>query len=184
MMKSVKKEDYILEMKEHFGSDERRINHALKVLAVAEMIMNGEQVKEITRDVVTVTALLHDVGIKAAEQKYNSSAGPYQEIEGPPIVRDIMERLGSPSEIIDRVVYIVGGHHTASKNDGLDFQIIWEADLMVNIEEDGLNERPEKLPAIISKNFETSTGRQLAMERYCEEASADVAISTCCRPAT
>lgn len=165
-MKVIKKEDYTRELKEHFGSDERRINHALKVLAAAEIIMSGEQVYGITHDVVTVTALLHDVGIKVAELKYNSSAGPYQELEGPPVVREIMERLGAPQEIIERVVYIVGGHHTASKNDGLDFQIIWEADLMVNIEEDGLNKHPEKLPAIINKNFRTLTGRQLAMERF------------------
>ena len=169
MMKLVKKEDYVQALKEHFGSDERRINHALKVLDVAEMIMNGEQVENKIRDVVTVTALLHDIGIKVAEQKYNSSAGPYQELEGPPIVRVIMKHLGAEEEIIDRAAYIVGGHHTASKNDGLDFQIIWEADLMVNIEEDGLYKRPEKLPNIISKNFKTNTGRQLAIERYYEK---------------
>jgi len=165
-MRRINKEDYILELKEHFGSDERRIHHALKVLAVSEIIMNGEQVDDAICDVVTVAALLHDVGIKVAEEKYNSSAGYYQELEGPPIVREIMFRRGEPQEIIDRVAYIVGGHHTVSKNDGLDFQIIWEADLMVNIEEDGLDRFPEKLPAIISKNFYTPTGRQLAARRY------------------
>ncbi|MBP2655078.1 MAG: hypothetical protein H6Q73_2647 [Firmicutes bacterium] len=168
MMTTVKKDDYVFALKEHFGSDERRINHALKVLEAAEIIMRGEQVDGTTCDVVMITALLHDVGIKVAEQKYNSSAGPYQEIEGPPLVREIMARIGAPQEIIERVAYIVGGHHTASKNDGLDFQIIWEADLMVNIEEDGLDKQPEKLPAIISKNFQTITGRQLATARYLE----------------
>jgi HD superfamily phosphodiesterase len=165
-MKRINKEDYILELKDHFGPDERRIHHALKVLAVAEMIMSGEQVDDWSCDVVTVTALLHDVGIKVAEQKYNSAAGYYQELEGPPIVRAVMLRRGEPQEIIDRVAYIVGGHHTVSKNDGLDFQIIWEADLLVNIEEDGLAMFPEKLPAIIRKNFYTNTGRQLAAQRY------------------
>lgn len=165
-MKKINREDYIMELKEHFGTDERRIQHALKVLAVAETIMAGEQVDDAICDVVTVTALLHDVGIKVAEQKYKSSAGPYQELEGPPIVRSIMFRRGEPQAIIDRVAYIVGGHHTASKNNGLDFQIIWEADLIVNIEEDGLAMFPEKLPAIISKNFYTPTGRKLALERY------------------
>jgi CRISPR/Cas system-associated endonuclease Cas3-HD len=153
-------------LKTHFGSDERRIDHALKVLEAAEIIMNGEKVDAKVREVVTITALLHDVGIKAAEQKYNSSAGPYQEIEGPPVARKIMAQRGAPQEIMERVAYIVGSHHTASKNDGLDFQIIWEADLMVNIEEDGLYKSPEKLPAIISKNFKTLTGQRLAEERY------------------
>jgi hypothetical protein len=165
-VKAIKKEEYILELKKHFGSDERRINHALKVLAAAEIIMNGEQVYGITHDVVTVTALLHDVGIKAAELKYNSSAGPYQELEGPPVVREIMERLSAPQEIIERVTYIVGGHHTARKNDGLDFQIIWEADLLVNIEEERLDRNTEQLRNIIKKNFQTPTGLRLARSRY------------------
>ncbi len=67
-MNTIKKEDYVLELKRHFGSDERRINHALKVLAVAEIIMNGGQVEDTIREVVTVTALLHDVGIKVANK--------------------------------------------------------------------------------------------------------------------
>ncbi len=81
-------------------------------------------------------------------------------------MRDIMERRGAPQDLIERVAYIVGGHHTASKNDGLDFQIIWEADLMVNIEEDGLDKQSKKLPAIITKNFRTLSGYRLARERY------------------
>lgn len=63
------------------------------------------------------------MGIKIAEQKYNSAAGTYQEIEGPPVVREIMTRLKENSDIIERVAYIVGGHHTPSKNDGVDFHL-------------------------------------------------------------
>ncbi|HWR44135.1 HD domain-containing protein [Sporomusa sp.] len=165
-MTKVKKEEYIKELKEHFGSDQRRINHALKVLAYAESIMDGEGADEKTRKIVIITALLHDVGIKIAEQKYNSSAGTYQEIEGPPIVTEIMARHSEPEDIIQRVAYIVGGHHTSAKNNGLDFQIIWEADLLVNIEEEGLDTHTEKLPYIIAKNFRTSTGTLIARGRY------------------
>ena len=79
--------DYIDGLKNHFGSDQRRINHALKVLSRAEMIMDGEGISGQLRKLITITAILHDVGIKAAEQKYNSSAAKYQEQEGPPFVR-------------------------------------------------------------------------------------------------
>lgn len=157
---------YIEELKNHFGPDQRRVNHALKVLSYAEKIMEGEGVDEAMRNVVTITALLHDVGIKAAEQKYNSSAGVYQEIEGPPIVTEIMARHNEPEEIIRRVAYIVGGHHTSAKNNGLDFQIIWEADLIVNIGEEGLADNTERVTSIIAKNFRTSTGIRVARELY------------------
>ncbi len=153
-------------LKEYFAADSRRINHALKVLGAAEAIMAGEQVSEQILQTVIPTAVFHDVGIKLAEQKYHSAAGPYQELEGPPVVRQLMEQLGKPKELIERVAYIVGHHHTADKNDGLDFQIIWEADLIVNIEEEEIYRHSEKMPGIIEKNFRTATGIRLAEDRY------------------
>jgi hypothetical protein len=157
---------YADELRAHFVKDTKRIDHAFKVLHYAELIMDGERVQEEMRKVITITAILHDVGIKAAEQKYNSVAGHYQEIEGPPIARAIMLRHGEPPEVMDRVAYIIGGHHTAAKNDGLDFQIIWEADLLVNIEEDGLAKGADKLQRIIDKNFLTVTGKSIAYKQY------------------
>ena len=35
------------------------------------------------REIVEAAALVHDIGIHAAEKKYRSAAGEYQEIEGP-----------------------------------------------------------------------------------------------------
>lgn len=162
----MKKEAYLVELRQHFGTDERRINHAEKVLAFAEKIMDGEKVSEEVRLITMITAILHDVGIKPAEQKYNSSAGRYQELEGPPIAQAMMRKAGESEAVISRVCYIIGGHHTPSKNDGIDFQIIWEADLMVNIEEEELTKDKVKLKEIIAKNFKTATGKCLAAAEY------------------
>jgi HD superfamily phosphodiesterase len=162
---------YREELQKHFGADERRIHHAGEVLAYAKKIMEGEGVDSATRKIVTITALLHDVGIKAAELKYHSSAGRYQEIEGPAIVRAILTSHNEPEELIQRVAYIVGGHHTAKKNDGLDFQIIWEADLLVNMEEEGLGNKPDQLAQVIAKNFRTPTGLQIVSDRFRDKAS-------------
>lgn len=160
------REQYTIGLKDFFGADQMRIQHALQVLHFAERIMEGEDVDDTMRKVVTITALLHDVGIKIAEQKYNSSAGNYQELEGPPIVREMMTQQNEPENIIQRVAYIVGGHHTSAKNDGLDFQIIWEADLLVNIKAEKLDADMERLKGIISKNIRTSTGMRLVRELY------------------
>lgn len=160
------REKYIEDMKNYFGDDARRINHALKVLGFAERIMDGEKIEGNLKKIITITAILHDIGIKMAEKKYNSSAGKYQEIEGPPIAAEIMSGNNENSDIIERVCYIIGGHHTASKNNGPDFQIIWEADLLVNIEEDGLYKNKENVKNIIDKNFETKTGRDIAVNMY------------------
>jgi len=161
------KETYTEELRAYFGTDQRRINHALKVLDYAEKIMAGETLDEEKRKIVTITALLHDVGIKIAEEKYGSSAGHYQEIEGPAIVQEMMCRQGEHSELIERVSYIVGGHHTPAKNNGLDFQILWEADLLVNIEEDGaVSQGDNQLKTVIARNFKTFIGIMIAKNKF------------------
>ncbi|NPV53634.1 MAG: phosphohydrolase [Firmicutes bacterium] len=160
------KEEIIGEMKEVFGNDIRRVDHALKVLGYAEDIMAGEDVSEDMHNIITDAAVLHDIGIKEAERKYGSSAGPYQEKEGPPIAKAIMEKLKRPPGVIDRVCYIVGHHHTASRVDGLDFQILWEADLLVNIKGEGLDRDRKSLKSIVEKNFKTSTGKAIACSLF------------------
>ncbi|MDA3930432.1 MAG: hypothetical protein PF541_15900 [Prolixibacteraceae bacterium] len=40
--------------------------------------------------VVDLASILHDIGIKEAELKYNSCNGHYQEIEGPPVARPLL----------------------------------------------------------------------------------------------
>ena len=160
------KEAVIGKMKEVFGSDQRRINHALKVLKFSEEILHGEKADPKTAETVIITAVLHDIGMHEAERKYNSNSGKYQEIEGPPIARNIMEAMGIDTDVVERVCYIIGGHHTPSKVNGLDFQIIWEADLLVNIEEDGLVKSGADISLIVDKNFKTPTGKGIAGKLY------------------
>lgn len=157
---------YLKALHEHFGADARRIRHAEKVLAAAEEIMAVEAVPETERRIITITAILHDIGIKAAEAKYQSAAGPYQEQEGPPLARAIMSRYGEAAAVAERVAYIIGGHHTPAKNNGHDFQIIWEADMAVNMAEEGLDRDPAVRRRIIAKNMKTDGSWQLMQKTY------------------
>ena len=160
------REVMIEKMKTLFGGDIKRINHALKVLKFAEEIMKEEVKDPQVEEIITITAILHDIGIHEAERKYNSNSGKYQEMEGPQIARGIMEEVNLKSDSIERVCYIIGGHHTASKINGIDFQIIWEADLLVNIEEDGLDRKNLNISHIIEKNFKTKSGIRIAQALY------------------
>ena len=81
------KEHLIVAMKNIFSDDKKRISHALSVLEYAEYLHGIEGGDP---NVVVAAAVLHDIGIREAERKYGSSAGIYQEIEGPPIARGIM----------------------------------------------------------------------------------------------
>lgn len=114
-------------MKQYFGNDQKRINHALKVLKYAE---GGD------RDVVVAAAILHDIGIHEAERKYNSNAGKYQEIEGPPIAKEILEKIDDfPKEKIPEVLDIIAHHHHPRKEETENFKILYAADCKVNREE-------------------------------------------------
>ncbi len=120
----------IAAMVEQFGTDEKRIHHALSVLSHAEAVRAIEGGDAL---VVTAAALLHDIGIQEAERIYGSPAPRYQEELGPPIARYIMEELGMDEATVEHVVRIVGSHHSARDIDTIEFRIIWDADALVNL---------------------------------------------------
>ena len=143
----------------YFKDDARRINHALKVYGFASIICSHEQISVNEKNIVELAAILHDIGIKEAEIKYNSTAGKYQEIEGPPIAKQILIESGIPNDTLERVCFIIGNHHSYQKIDGVDLQILVEADFIVNIYEDDIQRNT--IENIRNKYFKTSTGKEL-----------------------
>ncbi len=156
------KEIVIEEMKKVFAELPYGIDHTLRVLSNAEIIMEQEQLEDTLRERIALIAILHDIGAVEALHKYGSIEGKYQELEGPPAAERILTRLNHNPEEIHRICYVIGHHHTPSKIDGLDFQIQWEADLIENLLASDIKEDAEKLRAVINKNFKTKGGRGLA----------------------
>jgi len=154
------------DMIEYFEKDVKRINHALKVYDFAYLICKETKVDENKLLMTSVAALLHDIGIKEAERKYKSSAGKYQEIEGPQIATKLLLPYDLDREFIERLCYIIGNHHTYSKIDGVDFQILVEADFLVNIFEEGMSQ--EAIQKIRDEIFKTKSGIQLLEQMYLE----------------
>jgi HD superfamily phosphodiesterase len=159
----VVRERLVSAMKETFGSDERRIAHAMKVLGYAEEILAVEGGSAL---VVRAAAILHDIGIHEAERKHGSTAGRYQEIEGPPIARRIMEGLGLDEETIEHVCRIVGSHHSAGDIDTLEFRIVWDADWLVNIPDELAGAGKDKLKRTVERVFKTRTGREIGTKLF------------------
>lgn len=154
----------IKEMIEYFNNDVRRINHALKVHGFCQAICSLEQLNEKEQLIVNLSGILHDIGIKEAERKYNSSAGPYQEKEGPSVAKQIMQKYDIDNEIMERVCYIVGHHHSYNKIDGNDFQVLVEADFLVNIYEDDIDKA--SVDSVRRKYFKTQTGIEMLGQMY------------------
>lgn len=141
------------------AGDARRIQHFLKVHAYAALIGREEQLPPDVQERLEVAAILHDIGIHAAEEKYGSAAGKYQEIEGPAPARALLESLGCEEALIERVCYLIAHHHTYDGVDGLDYQILLEADFLVNAYEDGLS--AQGIGAFRAKVFRTRSGIRL-----------------------
>ncbi|MHC4645519.1 MAG: HD domain-containing protein [Planctomycetota bacterium] len=157
------REKLIGEMKAVFGTDERRVEHALAVLRYAEQIQVDEGGDPL---VVKAAAILHDIGILEAERKHGSAAGKYQQIEGPPIAEEIMKRHGLNAQTTEHVCRIIANHHSATDIDTIEFRIVWDADWLVNLKTDFADAGKDKLEKIIQKTFKTGNGRQAAIELF------------------
>lgn len=151
-------------MIEYFGTDVRRINHFLKVFSFAKAIGEGESLEPEEQELVEVAAIVHDIGIKISEQKYNSSSGKYQELEGPAEAEKLLGQLGYEKLFIDKVKYLVAHHHTYNVINTLPYQILVEADFIVNLFEDNLS--AESIKSVYSKIFKTKTGKTIMKEMY------------------
>ena len=62
-------------------------------------------------------------------------------------------------DIVERVAYLVGHHHTYDDVDGLDYQILLEADFLVNGDEMQLSK--EAIIKMKKHVFQTKTGKKL-----------------------
>lgn len=151
-------------MIDYFDGDIRRINHALKVYGFAKSIGELEGLQQDKQEILEIAAILHDIGIKESERKYSSSAGTYQELEGPPVAKELLMDSELSKEALDRICFLIGHHHTYTKIDDMDFQILVEADFLVNIFEDGM--KKEQIKAAKEKYFKTASGIGYLMSMY------------------
>lgn len=157
------KEKLLVELKEYFGSDLKRINHAKRVLGYAEELLRREGGDW---QIVVPSAILHDVGIKVAEEKYGLSAGNLQEHEGPPVARKILLKLGFKKIQIAEICQIIAHHHSPGKVDTLNFKILYDADWLVNLKDEVDTSDEDKVKAIIEKIFLTKAGKDISKKIY------------------
>ncbi len=160
------KEQMFEEMQACFGDDRRRIKHAGSVTGYAEQLYEAEGGNY---QVIVAAGIFHDIGVHEAERKHGSSAGHYQELEGPPIARAILEKLKMNKVLIDEVCDIVAHHHRPGIVDTLNFRILYDADMLVNLAEEVNTNDLGKLDRIIERVFLTIAGKQLAKKLYLEK---------------
>ena len=169
------KDRVAVEMKLYFKQDFKRIGHAARVARYAERLV---QVEKGDPAVALSAAYLHDIGIKKAEEKHQSTESHYQEQEGPGVAREILTKLDAAEPLIEEVCDIVGHHHHPRPEETVNFKVVYDADVLVNLEETQRKApmAPEKLAELVDSKFLTDSGRELARSVLLNGASARAAV--------
>ena len=151
-----------------YDRDPALVHHFTKVHGFAAAIGTMEGLDEETQFVLETAALVHDIGIRNAQRQYGRSDGKLQEAIGPGEAETLLRSLGDYTEAqIDRVKYLVGHHHTYTDVVGMDYQILIEADFLVNLFEG--NASKEACRMAYEKYFVTDAGKQLWQAMFGEE---------------
>ena len=156
----------ILEMTHYYAGQPHRIQHFMKVYGYAKLIGEEERIDARTQEILNAASIVHDIGIKKSEEIYGDSIGSHQEELGPSIAEDMLKKLGYDEELIQRVSYQVGHHHTYDPIDGMDYQILVEADFLVNLFENETSRKPAEMA--LERIFKTETGKEICKTMFLE----------------
>lgn len=140
------------------------INHFLKVHAFAALIGRMEGLDENTQNTLEIAAIVHDIACPLCREKYGNTNGQHQEDESEALLRPFLAEFKLPRDTAERVIFLVTHHHTYTDVVGADYQILLEADFLVNA---GETEKYTRAIGEFRKNvFKTSAGRRLLDEIY------------------
>ena len=145
-------DELFLQMIAFFSGDPKRIQHFMKVHSFARIIGTKEGLDET---------------IRPAEEKYGRCDGKLQEQEGPIVAQRMLSDVGIENYLIDRICYLIGHHHTYDNIEGLDYQILVEADFLVNLYEDDVNRHG--IEQAYQQIFRTQTGKEIFNQMYTDE---------------
>lgn len=136
----------------------------MKVWAYAGTIGRLEGLDERQQQTLEFAAIVHDIACPNLRKEYGNAPGNLQEKFGPPLVRNFYKESGMDDEMLSRICYLVGHHHTVSNVDGMDYQILLEADFLVNA---GEQEKYQKsVDDFREKVFKTKTGLDLLEKMF------------------
>ena len=133
-------DNVFLKMVEMYEGQPERIQHFTKVHSYAAYIGRQEKLDEKTMFILETAAYTHDIGIKKAEELYHAS-----------------------KDVIERVKYLIAHHHTYSNIQGIDLQILIEADFLVNLYEHSDESVASK---VLEKIFKTASGTKLCKTMF------------------
>lgn len=143
------------------------IDHFLKVWALAKTIGEAEGLEPETQEILELAAVVHDIACPLCRVKYGNTNGKHQEEESAPLVEEFFSRLSVGTLNVERIKWLVEHHHTYTNVDGMDYQILLEADFLVNAGESGYSK--EAIENACENIFRTATGIRLLKSMYLQK---------------
>lgn len=156
--------DVIKKMIDFSQGNQHDISHFMKVYVYAKTIGESEGLDKETQETLEIAAIVHDIACPLCWEKYGCANGKDQEREGMPLTKEFLKNMDVSEKMAERVTYLVGHHHTLDKIEGLDYQILIEADYLVNAGEGNLS--PENISHTLRTIFKTDTGMALLKSVY------------------
>ena len=160
-------EEIMKKMIDHAAGNHHDINHFMKVHSFARTIGRMEGLDKETLYILEASAIVHDIACPLCREKYGNTAGKLQEAESELLVREFFMGSNLPENQLERIIFIVTHHHTYNNVDGMDYQILLEADFMVNADESGLQKN--EIEQFRSHVFRTASGIALLNSVFCIE---------------
>ena len=136
-----------------------QIHHNVKVHGFARQIGLSEGLDDRTQFVLEAAAIVHDIGIKPADELTGTHPGPLQEKLGPPVAEKMLPEIGFSPEVTERVCFLIAHHHTYEGVESIDWRILLEADYLVNMIEG--NHPAAAIEQARDTFFETGEGKRL-----------------------
>ena len=151
-------------MIEFYQGNLHDIAHFLKVWAFAKTIGELESLDSHTQEILELAAVVHDIACPLCREKYGNTNGKNQELESPPLVEEFFRDLPVKRSDVERISWLVAHHHTYTNVEGLDYQIILEADFLVNAGESGYDR--SAIENFRENVFRTAAGMKLLDSMY------------------
>lgn len=140
------------------------IRHFLKVYAYAQTIGRLEGLDEKTEDTLEIAAIVHDIACPLCREKYGNTNGKHQEEESAELLKIFLSEFVLPKEMEERIIYLVTHHHTYTNVEGMDYQILLEADYLVNADESEYSD--EAVRNFRERVFKTQSGLHILDSIY------------------
>ena len=159
--------DMISKMIAQAGGNKHDIAHFLKVYTYARLIGEKEQLDVRMQETLEITAVIHDIACPLCREKYGNTSGKHQEEESAPLVAEFFKDVPAGELDVERITWLVTHHHTYTNVEGMDYQILLEADFLVNAGESEYSK--QAIENFCRKVFRTEAGTHLLKSMFLEK---------------